>query len=53
MIRSYTDYIQKGHIYFQNPSLRREAFDFLEQQINDKVNEKNAQGEIESLPVFM
>jgi|LGVF01.1.fsa_nt_gb hypothetical protein len=44
MIRSYTDYAQKAHIYFQTPPLRREAFEYLEERLDDLVLKKNADG---------
>lgn len=44
MIRSYTDYAQKAHIYFQTPPLRREAFEYLEGRLDDLVLKKNADG---------
>ena len=44
MIRSYTDYAQSGHIYFQTPSLRREAFDFLGDRLNKLVRDHKADG---------
>jgi hypothetical protein len=44
MIRSYTDYAQRGHIYFQTPSLRREAFDFLGDRLDKLVRDHKADG---------
>ncbi|MCK4388900.1 MAG: hypothetical protein KAV83_01520 [Desulfobacterales bacterium] len=44
MIRSYMDYAQKAHIYFQTPPLRSEAFDFLEGRLRELVLKKKADG---------
>ena len=44
MIRSYTDYAQKAHIYFQAPSLRQEAFGYIEEQLHEKVRKKEPTG---------
>ena len=44
MIRSYTDYAQRGHIYFQTPSLRRVAFDFLGDRLDKLVRDHKADG---------
>jgi len=44
MIRSYTDFAQKGHIYFQTPSLRRDVFGFLEHRLDELVRNRSAVG---------
>ncbi|MEW6666052.1 MAG: hypothetical protein AB1512_12625 [Thermodesulfobacteriota bacterium] len=44
MIRSHVDYSRKGNVYFQTPSLRREAFEFLEARLQEKLTNKNPGG---------